>query len=163
MKQALYFIAVLLFLFGGYTGIAHFSGGAFPTLGLPLGGERALLREITNHFMEDIQFKDFEAAAGYHAPENIDGVDIPFLLERLFAQKPELLDIMDYEIVMADIDSSGNRARVKTRIKVKNLAQKDIYTRELMLFFQRADAASPWYMELESSLRSLTGDKEKKH
>ena len=73
-------------------------------------------------FLEDIQFKDFASAAGYHAPDLIESVDIPFLLQRLFAVKPEALDIMDYEIVFAEIDSSELRARVKSRVKVKLLS-----------------------------------------
>ena len=109
-------LLLVVLLAGGYIGAAHLSGGAFPTLGLPLGGERSMLRETVRAFLEDIQFKDFERAASYHAPDKRDTVDIPFLLERLFLQKPESLDIMDYEIVFAKIDSTRRRARVKARV-----------------------------------------------
>ena len=95
-----------------YAGAAHLSGGAFPTFGLPLGGDRGALRQTTQSFLEDIQFKDFDKAASYHAPERREDVDIPFLIQRLFLQKPESLDIMDYEIVFADLDSTATRARV---------------------------------------------------
>jgi hypothetical protein len=156
-------IVVLLAFGGGYVAAAHFSGGAFPTPGIPVGGDRGLLRRSSLSFWEDIQFKDFEAAAEYHAPESQDTVDIPYLLERLFLVKPEFLDIMSYEVVMADIDSTGNRGRVKTRIKCKELVHNSIRDREIMLYFQRVDATAPWYMELESSLRGDDAEDGKKH
>lgn len=156
-------LLVMVLLAGGYLGAAHFSGGAFPTLGLPLGGERTWIRNTVRAFLEDIQFKDFDRAASYHAPDKRDSIDIPYLLERLFLQKPESLDIMDYEIVFAKIDSTGKRARAKARVKVKNLVKGDIREQELVLFFHRDSPGSPWYMELESSLRRIAGEKGKKH
>ncbi len=147
----------------GYLGLAHLTGGAYPTLGLPLGGEEGLLRRTTMSFWEDIQFKDFDKAATYHAPDKQAEVDIPYLLERLFLEKPEMLDIMSYEIVMADVDSSGLRARVKTRVKVKDLVRQKVDDRELMLYYKRESEGAPWYMDLETSLRSLDVEKEKKH
>ena len=154
---------VLLALAGAYLGLAHLSGGAFPTLGLQLGGEEGDLRRIVTSFWEDIQFKDFEKAASYHAPDTQAGVDIPYLLERLFALKPELLDVLSAEIVLVDVDSSGLRSRVKTRLRVKNLADAELYEKEVMLYFKRADPASPWLMDLQTSLRELDVDKGKKH
>jgi hypothetical protein len=128
-----------------------------------LGGSHGALRRIALSFLEDIQFKDFVKAASYHAPGVRDKVDIPYLIERLFAIKPELLDIMSYEVVFAKIDSSGLRARVKTLIKIKNLADASISERELMLYFERDTPADPWHMKLESSLRGLAGDPDKTH
>lgn len=163
MKWMLRLIALTLVLGGAYLAAAHLSGGAFPTLGLPLGGDLGQLRETAKRFMEDIQFKDFKAAAQYHAPDKRDTVDIPYLLQRLFVVKPEALEIMDYEVAMADLDSSGDRARVKLRVKANDLVREKILTREFVLYFKRADAASPWYMELEDSLRQLEAEEGKKH
>lgn len=156
-------VLVILALAGAYLGLAHLSGGAFPTLGLQLGGEEGDLRRIVTSFWEDIQFKDFDKAASYHAPDTQAGVDIPYLLERLFALKPELLDVLSAEIVLVDVDSSGLRSRVKTRLRVNNLAEAKLYEKEVMLYFKRADPASPWLMDLQTSLRDLDVDKEKKH
>lgn len=147
----------------GYLGLAHVTGGAWPTLGLPLGGEEGLLRRSSQQFWEDIQFKDFEHAATYHSEARQAEVDIPYLLERIFLVKPELLDIMSYEIVMADVDSTGLRARVKTRVKVKDLVRERVDDREMMLYWKREDMASPWTMDLETSLRRLEAEKDKKH
>lgn len=145
-----------------YFAAAHFSGGAFPTLGLPIGGTCGQLRRTALSFMEDIQFKDFEKAASYHDPKARQSVDIPFLLRRLFQVKPEALDLMDFEVVFCKVDSSGDRARVKMRVKAKLLANGAIRDQELMLFFRRTDGEEGWYMELEDSLREDSADPNKR-
>lgn len=145
----------------GYLGLAHLSGGQWPVFGLPLGGEREQLRRLSLDFWEDIQFKDFDSAAAFHDPSTQEEVDIPYLLERLFALKPEMLDIMSLEVVLTDIDSSGLRGRVKTRLKVKNLLNNEVKDREVMLYFARSGPDAPWYMDLESSLRQIKGEEGK--
>ncbi len=161
MKKAVTALLVLALLLGGYLAVAHVSGGAFATLGLALGGDRGALRRVALSFLEDIQFKDFVSAASYHAPDIRDSVDIPFLIQRLFTVRPEALDIMDYEVVFAEIDSGGLRARVKLRVKVKLLLNALINEREVILYFQRESVDDPWYMQLEDSLRQLTPDSTK--
>ncbi len=156
-------LLILALAAAGYLGAAHFSGGALHTLGLPLGGERGVLREVALRFIEDIKFKDFDSAAKYHAPDVRDEVDIPFLIQRLFLTKPESLDILESEIVFSELDSTGVRARVKTRVKVKHLGNSSIRDQEFMLFFHRKSTADPWYMELESSLRDRKAKKGKIH
>jgi hypothetical protein len=163
MKKALVALMLVAALLGGYLAVAHLSGGALSTLGLALGGDRGALRRMALSFLEDIQFKDFERAASYHAPELIDSVDIPFLIQRLFAVKPEALDIMGYEIVFADMDSSELRARVKMRVKAKLLLDGRIDERELVLYFYRDSVDDPWYMKLEDSLRELSPEEGKEH
>jgi hypothetical protein len=163
MKKLLATLFLVAALAGGYVAVVHFSGGAFWTLGLALGGDRGALRRIALDFMEDIQFKDFVSAASYHAPGLIETVDIPFLIQRLFAVKPEALDFMDYEIVFADLDSSGLRARVKVRVKAKFLVNERIDERELVLYFYRDSVNDPWYMKLEDSLRDLSPDTARVH
>ena len=163
MKKVLAVLVLVAALLGGYIAVAHISGGAFWTLGLALGGDRGALRRLALDFLEDIQFKDFVSAASYHAPDLIDSVDIPFLLQRLFAVKPEALDIMDFDIVFADIDSSDLRARVKVRVKAKLLVNEAIEERELVLYFYRDSVDDPWYMKLEDSLRELSPDSTRVH
>jgi len=162
MKKVAAGLLVFALLLGGYLAVAHVSGGAFSTLGLVLGGDRGDLRRMALSFLEDIQFKDFTSAAGYHSPETRDSVDIPFLIQRLFTVRPEALDIMDYEVVFAEIDESGLRARVKLRVTVKILLNALINEREVILFFERNTVNDPWYMKLEDSLRQLTPDTAKK-
>lgn len=161
MKKWFIGLGFLLGLVGGYLGLAHFSGGAFPTLGLPIGGQEAVLRERALSFWEDMQFKDYERGATYHAPDRQELVDIPFLLWRLFAVKPELLDIMEFEILFVEVDSTGDRARLRTWIKFEDLIKNKIRERDVMLYFHRAGPEAPWYMELEDSLRRIDGDENK--
>lgn len=130
---------------------------------LGIGGDTAKLRALSRQFIEDIQFKDFNKAASYHAPDERDTVDIPFLLERLFVLKPEQLDIIEHEILLAEVDSTGLRGRTKSRVKAKDLLREKLLDRELMLYFYRANKEAPWFMRLESSLRRITGDPDKKH
>lgn len=163
MKKALAALLLIAALSSGYLAVAHLSGGAFWTMGLALGGDRGALRRIALEFLEDIQFKDFVSAAAYHAPELVETVDIPFLLQRLFQVRPEALDIMDYEVVFADIDSSGLRARVKVRVKAKLLLDERIDEREVVLYFYRDAVGAPWYMKLEDSLRELSPDSTRVH
>lgn len=163
MKKILLPLAVLAAGAGGYAAAVHLSGGAFYDFGLPLGGDLGELRRTATQFWEDLQFKDFDKAATYHAPGRQDEVDIPYLLERLFQVKPEMLDIMEYEVVLAEIDSTGLRARLKTRIKFKVLVKDKVREQEVMLYFHRETTDSPWYMELETSLRPLDAEDEKKH
>ena len=163
MNKKLLSIAILLLAPISYIGAAHFSGGAYPTLGLPIGGDRAHLRKLTLSFIEDVQFKDFKRAASYHEPSIQESVDIPYLLERMFMVKPESLDIMSYEIVFAKLDSTNLRGRVKVRIKIKDLLRSKIREQEIIYFYHRSSVSSPWYMVLESSLRQIKGDEKKSH
>lgn len=163
MRRWLIALSVLAALSAGYVAGAHLSGGAWPTLGLPIGGDRARLRRTTRSFWEDIQFKDFERAASYHSEEKRESVDIPYLLERMFLLRPEALEIMSYEVVLAEVDSTGLRARVKTRVKARDLVRERVEEREVMLYYHRAAMDAPWHMELETSLRELDGDPDKKH
>ncbi len=163
MKKALTVVLAISLLSGAYLTVAHISGGALSTLGLALGGDRGELRRIALSFLEDLQFKDFQSAASYHAPDLLDTVDIPFLIQRLFAVKPEALDIMDFDIVFADLDSSDLRARVKVRVKAKLLLTEQIEERELVLYFHRDSVGDPWYMKLEDSLRDLPPDSTRQH
>ena len=162
MKKWLIGVALIVVLIGGYVGAAHLSGGAFPAPGLNLGGDRGELRRMSVSFIEDVQFKDFDKAGSYHSPEDIGTVDIPFLLERVFLLKPEALEIMSYEIVFADLDRSGDRGRVKLRVKLRDLLKENIRDQELILYYHRS-GDSPWYMKLESSLRTDEAEEGKKH
>lgn len=139
---------------GGYLSVAHLSGGAFPTFGLPLGGEAAELRGTTLAFWEDIRFKDFEHAATYHAPEVQEELDLPRLMERLFLIKPEALDIVEAEIVYAEVDSTELRARVMSRLVVKDLTRGRLKEQEILLFYERESLDAPWFMNLHSSLQT---------
>ena len=86
---------------------------AFVVLGNPFNPDQRLVNGLSTDFMEDLQFKDFRRSASYHHKLEKDRIDVGKTLERLFFVKPEGLDIQSYRIVKADIDSTGDRARVQ--------------------------------------------------
>lgn len=110
-----------------------------------------LLRESTIDFLEDLQYKDFDKAASYHLSAERTKVDIPMMIERLFAVKPEFLDIMRYEVKKVEIDRSGDRAKVFTHTVVKVLNTGKIREPEV-IFYWHKDPKEGWVMKLESSL-----------
>ena len=77
--------------------------------------------------------------------------------------KPEALDVMDFDVVFAEIDSSGLRGRVKLRVRAKLLLNERIEEREFVLYFYRDSPDEPWYMRLEDSLRELSPDTTRAH
>ncbi len=96
--------------------------GAWLALNNPFSFGASLVEDLSERFLEDLQFKDFRSSALYHHNLDQERLDIGKTLETLFAVKPEFLDITDYRVVRTDIDSSGERAKVimRTRYKVLN-------------------------------------------
>ncbi len=147
-KSSLAFILVILVLGAYFAYDAQWGESLF--LGL-FSEDLKIVNNASLSFMEDIKFKDFDKAASYHSPEDRKKVNIPRLIERLFHIKPELIDIMHYEILESSLDSSKKRARVKIKAKVRILNSEKIKNPELILYFHKK--GEEWYMELESSLR----------
>jgi hypothetical protein len=109
--------------------------------------------ELGQKFMEDLQFKDFKAAAGLSSPTDREKADIPKLIERLFQLKPEQLDINKIELLSADVDSTGERARTKFGTDVKVLNLNELRHPEIMLYWKKATDGH-WYMDIQSSLQN---------
>jgi hypothetical protein len=155
MRKSVWILVAILALAGTVVAAFHFVGRLPTAMARLLGDDRAALINATVDFLDDLKFKDFQNAASYHAPDLQDTVDIPFLIQRVFAIKPELLEVLDYEVLYADIDDGGNRARVKTRTRVKALNDGTIKDVEVIYYFSRKVEGAPWYMKLEDSLRSV--------
>jgi hypothetical protein len=150
MKKLLVVFAILAAVAVGLLVFTSRSG----TMSLPTtasSGDVAFLEKKSKEFLEDIQYKDFKKAASYHNREDRKKVDIPNLIERMFAVKPEFLEIMRYEILKTTLDSSGTRCRVKTKTVVKILNTSEIKEPEIILYWFK-DPSEGWIMELESSL-----------
>ncbi len=152
MKKLLFLFLVLILVALGLLYFGPTSGQIGGTLGPVTSGDAKFLRQRTIDFLEDLQFKDFDKAASYHNQQDRDRVDIAKLIERIFQVKPELLDIMRYEIKKIEIDRSGDRAKVKTHTVIKVLNTKEIRKPEVILYWQK-DPKEGWVMKLESSLR----------
>lgn len=150
--RKLIFGLLLLALAGG--GLFYVTGGArqHAPIGVMLNSDTRRVSELSQKFFEDIQFKDFKAAAQYSSPEDRETADIPKLIERLFQVKPELLDLQRYEVVSADLDSSRKRARVKLMSEVKLLNTAEQRKPEVLLYWKKAPSGQ-WHMDLASSLQ----------
>lgn len=150
--RKLIFGLLLLALAGG--GLFYVTGGArqHAPIGVMLNSDTRRVSELSQKFFEDIQFKDFKAAAQYSSPEDRETADIPQLIERLFQVKPELLDLQRYEVVSADLDSSKKRARVKLMSEVKLLNTAEQRKPEVLLYWKKAPSGQ-WHMDLASSLQ----------
>jgi hypothetical protein len=110
----------------------------------PLDPSRRIVEDLSMQFMEDLQFKDFRRSASYHHKLERDRVDIGKTLERLFLIKPEMLDIREYRIVKAEVDSTGKRARVHINTKFQRLNMKDEPEEsELILYWMKRNPDCP--------------------
>lgn len=136
---------------GGYW-FFTFGPAAHAPIGLLLNPETRKLGELARRFMEDIKFKDFKAAAAYSPVDQREKADIPGLIERLFAVKPEFLQIDNIEVVTADVDSTGTRARTKLKTDVKVLNSNELKHPEVLLYWKRGEGGK-WFMDLASSLQ----------
>lgn len=114
--------------------------------------DRKFVTQQSIKFLEDLQFKDFQRAASYHSNEDRKKVNIPILIERMFQVKPETLDILRFEVQKVDIDSTGQRAKVKTKTYCKILNANEFREPEIILYWFK-DPTEGWVMELESSLQ----------
>ncbi len=149
-KSAIVFFLLILIGLGVYFFVTKYNIH-IGVLQFAFSKEKNLLRDLTIDFLEDLRFKDFDKAGSYHTKEDQETVDIPQLIERIFRIKPELLDIMKYEITGVDIDRSGTRARVKTHTTVKVLNTEELKEPDIIFYWHKIDGR--WYMKLESSLQ----------
>jgi hypothetical protein len=136
---------------GGYW-FFSFGPAAHVPIGVLMNPDTRLLGTLARKFMEDIKFKDFKAAAEYSLPEQREKADIPALIERLFQVKPEFLQIDNIELVAADLDSTGDRARTKLKTDVKLLNSSELKHPEVLLYWKK-DEKGKWMMDLASSLQ----------
>lgn len=155
LKKIMIGTTLLAVAAGGYAGYAHFTGGEVPTLGLPIGGARAELRTLTMSFWEDIKFKDYKKAASYQAETKRSESSISALVEQVFGLPAQSVDLMEFSVVEAELDSTGNRARLKSRVKAKDLVKGKVHTREVMHFFHRDTPQAAWVLDLDHTVNRL--------
>lgn len=109
-----------------------------------LSPDKRLVVQLSLDFMEDVQFKDFKRSASYHHALERHRVDIGRTIEKLFLLKPESLDLREFHIVKAEIDSTGDRARVHIRTKFQRLNMKDEPENgELILYWMKRHPDCP--------------------
>ncbi|MEB3328455.1 MAG: hypothetical protein VKQ33_04420 [Candidatus Sericytochromatia bacterium] len=147
-------LVLTLVLLGAAAGGWFFTWGpaAHAPLDVVLRPEARKLGALARGFLEAIRFKDFEAAAGFSSPEDRKAADIPRLIERLFQVKPELLQLDNIELLAADVDETGRRARTKLKADLKVLNTAELRHPEVLLYWKKA-GGERWYMDLAGSLQ----------
>jgi hypothetical protein len=178
-KIAIALVLVLLLAVGLLVGLG---AGGWSLFGKTLAWNQdaALLEKLAREFLTDLQFKDFSKAGKYHTLLDAKKADIPKLIERMFAVKPEFLNIRDFEVVKVDLDPDGKRARTffRSTLEILNTAKDDKPNKEKevegILYWHKLPAAEgisggptsgtattpttteqvaeQWFMKLESSL-----------
>jgi hypothetical protein len=102
----------------------------------PYAPDANTLERLSRSFLEDLQYKDFRSSALYHHLLDQGRFDIGQTLEAIFAIKPELLDILGFDVVKVDFDSSDDRARVFVRIRYKVLNKgNEVKELDLILYW----------------------------
>lgn len=112
--------------------------------------DRHIIIRQTQRFFECLQFKEYEEAANFHNEEDRKLADIPKLIEQLFKIPPEQLDIQEYNLLFAEIDSSGILGRVETKCAAKVLNTEEIKRPEIILYWKKE--GDKWNLKLRSSL-----------
>ncbi|MBI4677617.1 MAG: hypothetical protein HY748_08540 [Elusimicrobia bacterium] len=116
-----------------------------------LGGDKSVLRRKSLRFLECLKFKNFAEAAAFHHPDELKShPEIPRQLEDFFKIPPENLDIQDINVDFVEIDSTGQRARVKTVSGVHVLNTKEDRRPEAVLYWKKMDGQ--WHLDLRTTL-----------
>ena len=142
-------LGLILVLVGIYASSDRYSVGLGPWQ-VVVDEDRAQVHARTSRFLDDIKFKDFAHAATFHTAEDQEKRDIPTLIERKFAVKPELLDIRTHDVLAVEIMSTGERAKVRTIVHVTLLNTGQTRDVDAVFYWQKIDGV--WYMDLQSSL-----------
>jgi hypothetical protein len=143
------FIVLVLILVAAaatYVVFAHLSGGSLPTLGLPLGGEKAVVRERVLSFLEDLRFRDEARAATYFETRTSDRPGDEFL-SHIFNSGSERLDLESYEILDIELDRKAMRARVRVRLRVTTPLQKAPIEHDALLIVRKNLSGKKWLIE----------------
>ncbi|MBI3892334.1 MAG: hypothetical protein HY303_12495 [Candidatus Wallbacteria bacterium] len=146
-------VAVALLVYAGSTGY----GIRLGEFAFEFSPDRQHVFDATKRFLEDVQFKDFDHASGFHTEEDRKKKKIPQLIEEKFLTKPEFLDIRHFEILRLEISSAGDRARVLTRTTMKQLnseqlrgGKEDVKNVDTIWYWKKT--GGKWFMDLQSSL-----------
>jgi hypothetical protein len=121
VKKAVAILVLVVVLGVGLLAGLGADGFHLGSFGVDWAPERATVKALAGKFLEDLKYKDFDKAGRYHTWEDQKTVDIPKLIERLFAVKPEQLNIHNIKITRADFDESGKRARTFFKCDLETL------------------------------------------
>lgn len=145
------FVVIFLFLLisaGVYIGYAHFSGGQVPTFGLPIGGEKAKIREAINGFFEQVKFRNYDGLGRF--TEDVTKEEIESYIKNLFGINKNDLDLDDFLINSLEMDSSKVRSRATLSFRGKDVATQAPFEREKMVFLYLSKDKK-WLVDIKSN------------
>ncbi len=128
MRTFLIILVLVILAALGYLGYAHFSGGAVPTFGLPIGGERGEIRARTLTFFEDVKFKNTNAFKDFVA-NNVSPEQVLSYLEQSLGLNQER-DLNHVLIKQVELDSAAQRGRVRVSLSGQDLKTKKPFNEE---------------------------------
>lgn len=149
MRTLLLFFALVILAFLGYFGYAHLSGGAVPTFGLPLGGQKAQVRKLCEVFFEDIKFKNTEKLEEF-IDKSLNPEKLQDYLIEIFDKNPKSLSIEKMIINSIEIDSQGQRARVKIKIIGNDLSQNIGFEKNKIIFLYFDILSKRWLIDIKN-------------
>lgn len=147
MRKILIILLVLIVLALGYLGYAHLSGGAVPTFGLPLGGEKAHIRARVSAFFEHVKFKNTSALKNFVNSDTSEQTLSAFLSKTLGSDEDDV-DLLNVKIEQVEVDSTEQRARVRVELNGINLAQKKPFELSRIIFLYRQQ--NLWLVDMMS-------------
>ena len=149
MRKFIVFLILLMIAALAYLAYAHFSGGAIPTFGLPLGGEKAKIRERTKIFFENLKFKNINALRDFVSQDSSPEQFSHYLKENLGLDL-EKIDLEKVEVENIELDSLQQRARVKIKLEGRELVTKKPFAYERIVFLFRGQD-DKWLFDVNST------------
>lgn len=147
MRKILILVLLILISSSIYFGYAHFSGGAVPTFGLPIGGEKARIRARISAFFEHVKFKNTSALRNF-VEAGTSEEQISQFLKKTLGQNEDDVDLLDTKVEQIEIDSSSLRARARIRLLGINLVNKQPVDISKVIFLFSADGE--WLLDIKN-------------
>src|SRR5687768_5461385 len=92
MRNFIILMVIFLMAALAYLAYAHFSGGAIPTFGLAIGGEKAEIRRRSYRFFEQVKFKNANALRDY-VSEDVHSEQISEYLNKIIGLNVSEVDL----------------------------------------------------------------------
>lgn len=144
-----FFTIVLLLTMAAlaYFGYAHYTGAALPVWGLPLGGQKALIRARVTEFFESVRFKNTQVFKNFVASD-IQPEDITQFLSQTLGQPAHEIDLQSVKIKDIELDSSQSRARVRIELVGQRLNDHKVFNITRIIFLYLDD--NKWLLDTKN-------------
>lgn len=147
MRKLLIVLLLLVLAALGYLAYAHFSGGAVPTFGLPIGGERERVRSRIKAFFEHVKFKNTSALKNFVKADTSQQEISSFLMKTLGADEDDV-DLLKVNIDQVELNSSEQRARARIELVGTDLIKKQPIDLNKIVFLYLNDGE--WIFDIKT-------------